>query len=60
MGMVFKNVLKFPDLWAQSFVKIHLLVSCFGIVGFMGMVFGKYSGFMGILLRKLSGLMGYF
>ena len=40
------------------FVKIHLLLSCFGISGFMGMNFGKFSGFMGIFLINFSGFMG--
>ena len=40
------------------FVKIHLLVNCFGISGFMGMIFRKFSRFMGILLRNFSGFMG--
>ena len=52
MGIVFNNFLHFPDFWVQFFVKIHLLVSCFGISGFMGMIFRKVSGFMGMLLRN--------
>ena len=39
------------------FVKIHSLVSCFGISGFMSMTFRKLSSFMGILLRFFSGYM---
>ena len=57
MGMVFNHFLYSPDLWVYFFVKIHLLVSCFGISGFTGMIFGKFSGFMGILLRVFSGFM---
>ena len=30
----------------------------FGIPGFMGMIFQKFSRFMGILLRNFSGFMG--
>ena len=47
MGMVFSNFLYFPDLWKWFSVRIHLLVSCFGNPGFMGMIFRKFSGFMG-------------
>ena len=39
-------------------VKIHLLVSCFGFSGSMGMIFRKFSRSMGILLRNFSGFMG--
>ena len=42
----------------RLFVKIHLLISCFGISGVMVMIFRKFSGFMGILLRNFSGFMG--
>ena len=39
MGMVFNNFLHFPDLWIKFSVRIHILVSCFGISGFIGMSF---------------------
>ena len=42
MGMVFNKFLHFPDLQVQIFVRIHLLVSSFGISGFMAMIFGKF------------------
>ena len=58
MGMVFNNFLQLPDSWVQFSVKIHLLVSCFGIPGLMGMIFRKFSRCMGILLRNFSGFMG--
>ena len=58
MGMVFNNFLHFPDLWVYFSVRIHLLVSFFGISGFMGMIFRNFSGFMGILLRNFSGFIG--
>ena len=58
MGMDFHNIFHFPYLWVQFLVKIHLLVSCVGISGFLGMIFGKFSGFIGILLRNFSGFIG--
>ena len=39
MGMVFNNLLHLPDLWVLFSIGIHLLVSFFGIPGFMGMIF---------------------
>ena len=42
----------------MGYVRIHLLLSCFGISGFMAMIFKRFSRFMGILLRIFSGLMG--
>ena len=48
----------FPDLWAQFFVKIHSLMSCFGTFGVMGMIFRKFSGFISLLLRNFSAFMG--
>ena len=49
MVMVFNNFLHFPDLWVLFFINIHLLMSCFGIFGFIGMIFREVSGFMGML-----------
>ena len=40
------------------FCKNHVLVSCFGISRFMGMIIRKFFGFMGILLRDFSRFMG--
>ena len=42
MGMFFNDFLHFLNLCVWFFVKIHLLVGCFGISGFMGMMFRKY------------------
>ena len=39
MGMVFINFSHLPDSWVKFSVRIHLLVSCFGITRFMGMIF---------------------
>ena len=47
MGMAFNNFLHLPDLWVQFSVRIHLLVSFFGISGFMGIHLRNFSGFMG-------------
>ena len=55
MGMFFEH---FPDLWVWFFVKIHILVNCFGISGFMGMIFSKFSRFKCTLLRNLPRFMG--
>ena len=58
MGTVFNNFLHFPYSWVKFSVKIYLLMSCFGISGFMGMIFRKFSTSIGILLRNFSELMG--
>ena len=58
MGMVFNNSLHLPDLWVLFSIRIQLLVSFFGIPGFYGYDFQKFSRFMGILLRNFSGFMG--
>ena len=60
MGMVFSNVLHFPDLWALFSAKIHLFVSCFGISGFMGMIFRIFFRFMGILFEKFLRIYGWY
>ena len=57
MGMVFNIFFHFPDLCVWFFF-IDLLLTCFKISGFMGMIFKTFSEFMGILLRNFSGLMG--
>ena len=54
----FQQFFAFSGCIGIIFVKIHLLVSCFGVSGFMGMIFGKFSAFMSILLRNFSGFMG--
>ena len=54
MGMVFNNFLHFPDLCMGIVFCKNSLVSCFGISGFMGIIFRKFSRFMGILLRNFS------
>ena len=38
--------------------KNSIIGELFGISGFMGMIFGKFSGFKGIFLRNCSGFMG--
>ena len=58
MGMVFNNFLHIPEVWVWFFVKIHVLVNCSGISGFMGMMFSKSPRFMRIPLRNFSGFMG--
>ena len=58
MSMDFNNLLYFPDFCVWLFLCIHLLVSYFGISGFVGMIFRKFSKFMGIIFRNLSGFMG--
>ena len=39
MGMVFNNLWHLPDFWVYFSLRIQLLVSFFGILGFMGMIF---------------------
>ena len=58
IGMVFNNFCIFRISGYCSFVKIHLLVRVFGISGFMGMIFRKFSRFKGIPFRIFSRFMG--
>ena len=60
MGMVLNNVLHFPDLWVSFFIKLHLLVSCSGIFGFMGMIFRKFLRIYGWHFYYLNGTAPYF
>ena len=46
MCIDFNNFLHFPDLWVWFFL-MQLLVSFFGISGFMVMTFRNLSGFIG-------------
>ena len=43
LGIDYNSFLHFLDLWVLFFAKIHSLVSFFGISGFMGMIFRKFS-----------------
>ena len=49
MGTDFNNSLHFSGFMGMVICKVHLLASFFGISGFMGAIFRKFSRFMGIL-----------
>ena len=52
-GYGFQQFLHFPDLWLYFAIKIHLLVSCFGISGFIGIIF-KILQIYAYYLQKIS------
>ena len=54
MGMVFNNIFAFFGFMGIVSVKIHLLVSCFAISGFMSMIFRKYSPDLWVYFREIS------
>ena len=57
-GHGFQQSLELSGFMGMVFCKIHLLVNCFGIFRFMGMIFRKFSRFIGIFSRNFSGFMG--
>ena len=58
MGKHLNDLCTFPDLWVWFLVKILFFLSFFGISGFKGVIFRKFSGCLAILFRNVSRFMG--
>ena len=60
MGMVFNNFSIFRIYGYSFFVKIHILVNCFGISGFIGYDFQQILQIYGYAFEKFLRIYGWY